>query len=74
MLGWNLDRFAGNYYTETRSGCSDCANLVDDNTRALRGGYWFNFAGSLHAAARNNDYSPVSRNTNVGFRCARSVE
>jgi formylglycine-generating enzyme len=71
---WELvfDYYKDDFYTDTRFGCSDCANLTPSSERIGRGGSWFTSAAYSRSAFRA--YSAAdSRLFNLGFRCARSV-
>jgi formylglycine-generating enzyme required for sulfatase activity len=72
MWEWSLDWW--NNYTLS---CSNCANLTPaapapDSARMLRGGAWDYDASYLKAWYRNYAYPPDSRQSESGFRCARS--
>ena len=71
MFEWVLDWYAGDYYTMTQTGCSDCANLTTASYRVGRGGYWYLNANYLRAAYRNGNY-PDYRISFIGWRCSRT--
>ena len=70
MWEWVLDWYATDYYTTTRSGCSDCANLTAASYRVGRGGDWYDAADYLRAADRDFN-SPSGHSSVIGWRCSR---
>ena len=66
---WVADWFDATYYQRSPE---RNPTGPDSQARVLRGGSWVNYPFSLRATSRNND-SPVSRDTYVGFRCAREL-
>lgn len=74
MWEWVYDAYADAWYATNGATCVDCANTVDVTRRSVyRGGAWTNSASGLRAAIRNN-FLRKNTNTNIGFRCARSVQ
>jgi formylglycine-generating enzyme required for sulfatase activity/uncharacterized caspase-like protein len=67
---WVADWFDASYYQ--RSAERNPKGADTGTTRVLRGGSWFGGPIFLRSAYRVN-YSPVSRNDGVGFRCARGA-
>jgi formylglycine-generating enzyme required for sulfatase activity len=70
MFEWNLDGYNAAWYSGGGTNCSNCANLVDDEGRVVRGGSWLTDPQFFRAAARLANL-PSDRSENVGFRCAR---
>ena len=70
MYEWVLDWYEQDYYTDSQTGCSDCANLAAASNRVLRGGYWASLAYSLRSAPRY--YSYPAATPDYGLRCART--
>lgn len=66
VFEWNLDWDAG--YVDP---CTDCAYLAPAPYRIVRGGCFEFGASSLLASARSGT-SPVTRDFDFGFRCART--
>jgi formylglycine-generating enzyme required for sulfatase activity len=64
---WNLD-----WYNNYVDPCTDCADLTATSSRTLRGGYWNLGAVNLLPPSRVYYFPPTQRNSNVGFRCART--
>lgn len=52
--------------------CTDCANVTTATDQVLHGGYWGSPPTDLLPPARNIYSTPVTRDTAVGFRCARA--
>lgn len=52
--------------------CSDCASVVENGTRILRGGGYSRLSGDLRSTYRLST-SPSARIAFLGFRCARPV-
>jgi formylglycine-generating enzyme required for sulfatase activity len=71
MWEWNLDWYDSSWYSGGGAACTDCANLAKNSNRVLRGGGWYDDARYLRSAYRNNN-APAIRNSNYGFRCART--
>jgi formylglycine-generating enzyme required for sulfatase activity len=69
LMEWTLDYY-GNYSTP----CVDCANLVADNCRAIRGGYFYYIPENSRAAVRFNDFLAEAVYSSDGVRCARSTQ
>jgi len=65
MLDWYND----DYYSDTETGCWDCANLTVAVERVWRGGLWSDTADGLRSAYRG--LYPNSK-MHLGVRCARS--
>jgi formylglycine-generating enzyme required for sulfatase activity len=63
---WVLDWFAG-----YPSPCNDCANLVPASQRVAEGSGFYNIASSLRVAHRYG-FTPTTRDSSVGVRCART--
>lgn len=64
---WVADWFSGDYYAN-----SPLSNPTGPNSgqgRVLRGGSWYNDAGSARSAHRNG-FDPSERTDRFGFRCA----
>ncbi len=72
MYEWVLDWYSIDYYTDTQTGCSDCANLTATPARVLRGGSWEFTSRPLRAAFRDGR-APDDRSYGVGVRCARAL-
>jgi len=66
---WAADWFDQGYYS--RSPARNPAGPPSGEVKLLRGGGWFSSAINVRVAVR--PYKPPhTRNTNTGFRCARS--
>jgi sulfatase modifying factor 1 len=72
MYEWVLDWHASLFYTESETGCFDCANLEASLYRVVRGGVWDGGAGNLRAAERR-EAGPGGHDYNIGLRCARDA-
>jgi formylglycine-generating enzyme required for sulfatase activity len=75
MWEWVMDWYSGTYYNQwaTANSCNECANISSGSYRVFRGGGWDGTTDSLRAASRSYDsYSPTARDSNIGFRCART--
>ena len=68
---WVLDWFNPAYYTDTQTGCSDCANLTNAAGRVRRGGAW-SYSYSVLRTARRAEYPPADHHQLFGIRCARN--
>jgi formylglycine-generating enzyme len=66
---WTLDWYASPYASE----CNNCANLTDASSRVRRGGNFDFEASGLRGALRSSNYTPTTRRSIIGVRCARSV-
>ena len=64
---WVADWFSGDYYTNSPS--SNPTGPNSGQGRVLRGGSWYNNAGSARSAHRNG-FDPSERTDRFGFRCA----
>jgi formylglycine-generating enzyme required for sulfatase activity len=74
MYEWTLDWYKLTRYTDVHDGCADCANLVPNETRVLRGGCYRSYGGKLRAADRDSA-RPTEREHyyfQFGIRCARN--
>ena len=73
---WGLYDMHGNVwelcldgYREYLSGsATDPRGSTTGNSRAIRGGGWFNSAGGCRSATRSNHDQPSDRGINIGFR------
>ena len=77
---WNWCRLRGaghvwewcsDWYVDKLSGGTDPVGPERGSSRVVRGGGWGNNSGHCRSANRN-DGDPSSRNSNLGFRVARS--
>lgn len=68
LMEWTLDYF-GNYPMP----CVDCANLVVDDCRAIRGGYFYYIPTNSRAAMRFDGFWVEAVYSSDGVRCARST-
>jgi formylglycine-generating enzyme required for sulfatase activity len=68
LMEWTLDYF-GSYPMP----CADCANLVVDYCRAIRGGYFYYIPENSRAAVRFDDFLAEAVYSSDGVRCARST-
>jgi formylglycine-generating enzyme required for sulfatase activity len=73
----NVWEWCSDWYAEDYSKDSDKKDPEGPKTgasRVLRGGSWFSLAYGCRAAFRDDDYSPGSRDGNIGFRvvCVRA--
>lgn len=64
---WNLDWYAA--YVDP---CADCADTTAASNRVVRGGGFSNPASEVSPAIRGFGAPPAVRDSNVGFRCART--
>lgn len=71
MAEWNLDAYAGNWYSSAAATGPDPANVPPVTPYVLRGGGWND--GTLRSACRGVRHG-ASTNADIGFRCARSAE
>jgi formylglycine-generating enzyme required for sulfatase activity len=64
---WNLD------WKQTYvSPCMDCVNLTPATSRIVRGDNYGGSVNNLVPTVRGGDIAPEGRDSNFGFRCARS--
>jgi len=66
---WVADWYQENYYFISPS--FNPLGPAEGDFRVLRGGSWFNMAGSIRTAFRLWNY-PHIRSESIGFRCAYS--
>ena len=72
MWEWVLDWHTVDWYSVGPTPCDNCANLNSPPYRGIRGGAWPYGAIRMRAAARES-YGPGEHTSNIGFRCARSL-
>lgn len=64
---WVSDRYGEDYYAQSPS--ANPPGPADGEKRAVRGGSWFDYPGSVRSAGRGQG-PPEGRNDTGGFRCA----
>jgi sulfatase modifying factor 1 len=68
-----FDGYSADWYTTTRTGCSDCADLSTASYRGFRGGNWA--SGPYYLRAAHRSFCEPDFHIGVfGFRCSRSAE
>jgi formylglycine-generating enzyme required for sulfatase activity len=67
MWEWSLD-----WWSQYTIACSNCANIASGTERMVRGGAWNYDASYLKAWYRNYAVGPENRQSETGFRCART--
>jgi formylglycine-generating enzyme required for sulfatase activity len=70
-LGGNVWEWVLDYNGQYPLPCVDCANLLVQSDRVLRGGSLYNSPATLRQGLRSNDVPTVVRGNN-GVRCARA--
>jgi formylglycine-generating enzyme required for sulfatase activity len=71
MLEWTLDLYSGTWYSGVGNTCNNCANIMGDTGRVIRGGGFGFYGGSDLRAALRYSFSPTLHYGSSGFRCAR---
>lgn len=64
---WCYDWYNSTYYNNPPS--TDPTGPTSGTSRVFRGGFWLDSPSSCRSANRDN-YTPSTRDSNVGFRCA----
>lgn len=74
MSGGVAEWVADWYAPFTQAGATDPQGSANGQQRVIRGGSWFSFAAFFVRTSHRESASPDTKNSTIGFRCARDFD